>query len=132
MSNIRPNGKARTIGGIDGSQSGMSTEQICDIPHVGVGYFNKNAVANILSWSKCIKLGMDLDYFKASETFVLYASDTTGWVFTGNREGLYVCRTKDMAPVELPSHFVRGQDVVAVSKVVHQAGGPGNGGSQAV
>ena len=28
LSNFRPNGKAWTIGGIDGNQSGMSTEQI--------------------------------------------------------------------------------------------------------
>ncbi len=28
-----------------------------------------------------------------------------------------MCYTKDMAPVELPSHFVRGRDVVAVSTV---------------
>ena len=48
----------------------MSSEQICDIPHVGVGYFNKNVVAKILSWSMCIKIGMDPDSFKASATFV--------------------------------------------------------------
>ena len=88
--NIHPNGKACKIGGVDGSQYGRSTEQICDIPNVGVGYFNKTAVANILSWSKCIKLGMDSDYFKAYETFVLCASDTTAWVFTGDREDFYV------------------------------------------
>ena len=63
---------------IDGSHSGMSTEQICDIPYVGVGHFNRNTVANVLSWSKCIKLGMDLDHFKGSETFILYYTDTTG------------------------------------------------------
>ena len=44
VSYIRPNGKASNIGGIDGSQSGMSAEQICVIPCVGVGYFNKNMV----------------------------------------------------------------------------------------
>ena len=54
------------------------------------------------------------DYFKPYETFVLYASKTTGWGFTGDREGLYVCCTKDMAPVEPSSHFVRDHDVVAV------------------
>ena len=45
--------------------------------------------------------GMDPDFFKGSETFVLCAGDTIGWVFTGDREGLYVCYTADMAPVEL-------------------------------
>ena len=65
MSNIRANGRPRNIGGIDGNQSGMSTEQICDISNVGLGYFSKNAVANVLSWSKCVKLGMDPDYFKS-------------------------------------------------------------------
>ena len=44
---------------------------------------------------------MDSDYFKASETFVLYASDTTGWGVTCSREGRHVRYTKDMAPVEL-------------------------------
>ena len=97
VSNIRPNGKARSIGGIDGSQSGMSTEQICDIPYVGVGYFNKNAFANILSWSKCIKLGMNPDYFKASETFVLYASDTTGWVLLVTVR-VHMCATLQIWP----------------------------------
>ena len=63
----------------------MSTEQICYIPYVAVGYLKKNKVANILSRSRCDKLGMDPDYFKGSETFVLYASDTTGRVLTGNR-----------------------------------------------
>ena len=48
VSNIHPNDRARNIGGIDDSQSGMSTEQICGIQHVEVGYFNKNAVADIL------------------------------------------------------------------------------------
>ena len=32
VSNLRANDKARNIGGIDGSQSGMSTEKIFDIP----------------------------------------------------------------------------------------------------
>ena len=77
VSKICPNGETRNIGGIDGSHSGISNGQICDVPHVGVGYYLKNAGANILSWSKRIKLGMDLDYFKASDTFVLYDSDTT-------------------------------------------------------
>ena len=76
MSNIRPNDRERNIDGIDGSQTGMSTEQICGISYVGLGYFNKNAVANILSWSMSNKLGMDPDYLKASETFVLYYTDT--------------------------------------------------------
>ena len=57
------------------------------------------------------------DYLKAYETFILYAFDTTGCVFTGDRKGLYVCYTNDMVSVELPSHFVRDRDVVAVSTV---------------
>ena len=77
VSYIRPNGKASNKDGIDGRQSGMSTEQIGDIPYLRVSYFNKNAVANILSCSKCIKLDMDPEYFKGFETFVLYASNTT-------------------------------------------------------
>ena len=56
VSNIRANDK-----------SGMSTVQIFDIPYVGVGYFHKNAVANILSWLKCIKLGMEPDNHKTYE-----------------------------------------------------------------
>ena len=40
--NIWANGKARNI-------RCVSTEQICDILYVGVGYFKKNAVANILT-----------------------------------------------------------------------------------
>ena len=56
MSNIRAGRKASIGGKIDGSQTGMSTVQVCDIPYVGVGFFNGNAVANIISWSKCIKL----------------------------------------------------------------------------
>ena len=91
VSNIRAGRKA-SIGGIDGSQSGMSTFKVCDIPYVGVGFFNENAVTNIISWSKCIKLGMDPDYFKEYQTFVLYASDTTGWVFSVDRR-VYMCAT---------------------------------------
>ena len=64
VSNNRANWKPRNIGGIDGIQSGMSAEQIWDIPYVRVDYFNKSAT-NIVSWSKCVKLGMDSDYFKA-------------------------------------------------------------------
>ena len=97
MSNIRPNGTARNIGGIVGSQSGMSTEQICDIQYVGVGYFIKNEVANMLSWSKCVKLGMDPDYFKRYGTFVLYASDITGWFLLVNVR-VYVCATLKIWP----------------------------------
>ena len=56
VSNIHPNGKTRNISGIDGSLSGMSTELICDIPHVGVAYFNKMRSGlycpgkSVLSW----------------------------------------------------------------------------------
>ena len=50
-----------SIGGIDGSQS---TFLVCCIPNVGVGFFNENAVATIISWFKCIKLGMDPNYLK--------------------------------------------------------------------
>ena len=77
VSNIRA-GRKTSIGGIDVSQTSMSTVQVCDIPYVGVGFFNENAVANIISCSQCIKLGMDPDYFKEYQTFLLYASDTSG------------------------------------------------------
>ena len=95
----------------------MSTEQIWDIPYVRIGYLDKNAIANILFWLKCIKLGMDPDYFMASKTFVLYYNITNAWVFACYHESLYVCYTKDMVPLQLPSHFVRDRDVVVVSIV---------------
>ena len=97
MSSILAYGKSRNIGGIDGSQSGTSTKKMCDIPYVGVGYFNKNAVADILFWSKCITLGMDPDYFKAYEIFVLYASGTTGWVLLVTMR-VYMCATLKIWP----------------------------------
>ena len=68
--NIGANRKA-SIGGIDGSQTGMTTVQICYIPYVGVGLFNGKAVANTISWSKCIKLRKDPCYFMEYYTFVL-------------------------------------------------------------
>ena len=82
-----------------------------------MGFSNKNAVTNIISWSKCIKLGMNPDYFKEYQIFVLYASDTSAWIFAVVRVGLYVCYTRERSSVELSSHFVRVHDVVAVSKV---------------
>ena len=33
----------------------------------------------------------------------------------GDQEGLYVCYTKDMALVELPSRFVLDRDLLAVT-----------------
>ena len=57
------------------------------------------------------------DNFKEYQTFVLYASYTTECAFAVNREGLYVCYTMYMSPVELPSHFMRARNVVAKSTV---------------
>ena len=116
MPNIRA-GKKASIGGIDGSQTAISTLQVCDIPCVGVGFLNENAVANIISWSKCIKLGMDPDYNREYQSFVLYGCDTSGWIFAVDREGLYECYTKGMSPVELPSHFMRLHNVGTLSTV---------------
>ena len=90
-------GRKASISVIDGSQIGMSTVQVCDIPYAGVRFFNKNAVANIIAWFKCIKLGMDPNYFKECQTFVLY--------------------TRDTSPVELPKHFLCVHDVMTVSTV---------------
>ena len=42
-------GRKANIGGINGSQTVMPTFQVCDIPYVGVGFYNENAVANIIS-----------------------------------------------------------------------------------
>ena len=64
-----------------------------------MGFFNENAVANIISCSKCIKLGMDPEYFKGYQTSVLYANDTSAWIFAVGSEGSYVCYTRDMSPV---------------------------------
>ena len=60
---------------------------------------------------------MDPDYFKEYQTFVLYASDITGWIFSEDREGLYVCSTMDMSPIELPIHFMRVHNVMSLSTV---------------
>ena len=43
----------------------------------GGGFVNEVEVANIISWSKCIMLGMNADWFKEHQIFVLYASGTT-------------------------------------------------------
>ena len=43
-----------SLGGIDGSQTGMSTVQVCDIPYVGVGFLMRTldlCVSN-LEWTK--------------------------------------------------------------------------------
>ena len=76
----------------------------------GGGVFIGNAVASIISWSKYIKLGMVTDNFKEHQIFVQYASDITGSIC----EGLYVYYTMKMNTIELPSHFMRAQNVMAV------------------
>ena len=92
-SNIGADRKA-SIGGIDGSQTGMTTVQVCDVPYVSVGLSNRKADAVIISWSKWIIRGIDPDYFKKYQTFVLYVCDTTKFIFSVDRERLYVCHTK--------------------------------------
>ena len=59
----------------------MSISQVCKMPGIGVGYFNKNTVANVISWSKSMKVGLRLDYFEDYDAFVLYATNSTGWTF---------------------------------------------------
>ena len=60
---------------------------------------------------------MDPDYFRPHEAFVLYATDTIGWIFTLNREGLYAFYTRDMSSVGLPSCFWCYEGSVVVSTV---------------
>ena len=64
VNNIVPMKQSKDIGGIDGTHSGMSTAYKCTIPGIGKGYFNRNAVANIVSWSPCVKNDMNPDYFR--------------------------------------------------------------------
>ena len=105
MSNIRAGRKA-SIAGIDGRQTSMSTDQVCDIPFVGIRFFNENAVANIISLIQTILLNARLLNYMLVKRL-------------GGSKLLIVrvrmCYTMYMNPVELPSHFVRGHNAVAVS-----------------
>ena len=93
----------------------MSTAYKCIIPGIDKGYFNRSAVANIISWSLCVKNGMNPDYFREFETFVLYSDNDHGWMFARNSDGLYSCWTTDMSPVVLPDHFRMNQKQVLVT-----------------
>ena len=54
----------------------MPTGQVCNISGIGVDYFNKNAVANVISWSKLITVGLHPDYVEEYDTFALHTTNT--------------------------------------------------------
>ena len=57
---------------MNGSQTSTPTVRVYNIPYVGMGFFNENAAASIISWLKYTRLGMGPDYFMEHQTFVLY------------------------------------------------------------
>ena len=76
MTNNREPNRRANIGGIDSTRARMPTGQVCNISGIGVDYFNKNAVANVISWSKLITVGLHPDYVEEYDTFALHTTNT--------------------------------------------------------